>query len=174
MKNKLKNWPKNWIEHVTETCFLYFEDKGITFIESKILCSSKTKNAKIYGIRLTFKKYENIYDIFINYEGPIFILNYYYKNYYRFNKNMGQQFIFMIDTILKGSDSIGLFNYFDLGGESSRDNITTAYDISKSIENTINCHSDKDCDDEDNDREDGDPIEPFSPRDAKELELLHY
>lgn len=168
----IKKWPKDWIEHVTETCFFYFENKGISFIDSKILCSDKTKQAEIYGIRLTFQKCSNIYDIFINHEYSNFIINYYYKNYYRFinKKKVAENFIFIMDSLLKGSDHAGLFNYFELGGESSRDNVVSAYSIIQSIENTINFHTDKRDDDEGGEN---DPIEPFSPSDVMEPELLN-
>jgi hypothetical protein len=172
MKNKLKKWPKNWVEHVTETCFFYFEDRGIAFIDSKILCSNKTENAKIYGMRLTFQKEENTYDIFINHECSNFIINYYYKNYYRFKKKKeeDQNFVFMMDTLLNGSDNIGLFNYYDLGGMSARDCIYNAYDIIQSIERMINFHTDRD--DDNDEGGENDPIEPFSPSDVMEPELL--
>jgi len=173
MKNKLKKWPRNWVEHVTETCFFYFEDKGIAFVDSKILCSNKTENAKIYGMILTFTKDENIYDIFINYECSNFIINYYYKNYYRIikRKETEDNFIFMMGSLLKGSDQTGLFRYLDLGGQASRDNITTAYNIIESIEQTINYHNGRNDEDNDDDGENG-PIEPFSPIDVVEPEFL--
>jgi hypothetical protein len=172
MKNKLKKWPNNWVEHMTETCFFYFEDKEISFIDSKILCSDKTKQAKIYCICLTFKKYNKIYDIFINYEGSCFVVNYYYKNYYNLKrkKELEQDFIFMMDTLLRGADKVGSFLYSDLGGEASRDNITSAYNITQSIENTINFHSDRN--DDDDNEEERDPIEPLSPCDMVEPELI--
>jgi len=175
MKNNLKKWPRNWIEHVTETCFFYFEDTGISFIDSKILCSDRAKDAKIYGIRLTFQKYKNIYDIFINHESSTFIVNYYYKNYYRLKtKNHAEEhFIFMTDTSVKGSDCAGLFNYSDLGGEAAKDSIMSAYDITQSIENTINFHNDKDYDNDGDGGGENDPIEPFSPEGMKEPELLN-
>lgn len=174
MKNKLKKWPKNWVEHVNETCFFYFEDKGISFIDSKILCSDKTDKAEIYGIRLTFKKYKNIYDIFINHEYSTFITNYYYKNYYRFQKRkeMKDSFLFMMGTLLKGSDQVGLFSYKDLGGELAKDYKTSAYEMAQSIEEFITCHNDEGYDNDDEGGE-NDPIEPFSPSDVMEPELLN-
>ena len=169
----IKKWPRNWVEHITDTCFFYFEDKGIAFIDSKILCSNKTEHAKIYGIRLTFQKLENIYDIFINHECSTFVINYYYKNYYRLQKRkeIEDNFIFMMDTLLNGSDKNGLFRYLDLGGQAARDSITTPYEISQSIESAINCHNDRN---DDND-EGGEnyPIKQFSPSDVIEPELLH-
>ena len=176
MKNKLKKWPRNWIEHVTETCFFYFEDKGISFIDSKILCSDKTKEAEIYGIRLTFQRYKNIYDIFINHECSTFIINYYYKSYYRLKtRNKAEEdFIFMMDTLSNGSDHAGLFNYSDLGGEASRDNIVSAYNIIQSIEGAINCHINRGKDDDSDDGGgENDPIEPFSPENTMKPELLN-
>jgi len=176
MKNKLKKWPRNWIEHVTETCFFYFENNNILFIDSKIFYLDKTKKEKPLSIKLTFKKQENIYDIFINHEESSFIINYYYKEYYRIRRKrkFEQDFISLIGTWLKGSDNIGLFSYSDLGGETSRENIISPYDISQSIESTINYHNDKN-DNDDNDRGDGenDPIEPFSPCNTIKPELLN-
>jgi len=173
MKNKLKKWPRNWIEHVTETCFFYFECHKIAFIDSKILCSDRTKNAEIYGIRLTFQKCENTYDIFMNYECSNFIINYYHKNYYRLKtKNPAEEhFMFMMDTTFKGSDQAGLFKYHDLGAMAARDQSYTAYDIIQSIEHTINYHTGRDDRDDDGGGE-NDPIEPFSPSDVMEPELL--
>ncbi len=174
MKTELKKWPRNWIEHVNETCFFYFEDKGISFIDSKILCSDKTKKAKIYGMRLTFRKCKNIYDIFINHECSTFITNYYYKNYYRIEVDMGitKNFVFMAKgTLQNGSDHIGPFIYSDLGGEASEDNVASAYNIIQSIEDTINCHTNRGNDDDDEGGE-NDPVEPFSPSDVMEPELL--
>ena len=172
MKNNLKKWPFNWIEHVTETCFFHFENKGISFVDSKILCSDKTEKAKIYGMPLTFKKDNKTYDISINHEASTFIINYYYKNYYRFKKGTNQNFIFIIDTLLNGSDGIGLFNYFDLGGELTRDYKTSAYKIVCSIEEFIDYHSNGGYEDNDNEGGENDPIEPFSPYDVVEPELL--
>ncbi len=172
MKNKLKKWPNNWVEHVTETCFFYFEDKGISFVDSKILCSGKTDDAEIYGMRLTFQNYKNIYDIFINHECSTFIINYYYKSYYRFKKRKEENFLFMMGTLQNGSDQTGLFNYSDLGGEASRDSVISAYGIIQSIENTINFHTDRN-DDDDNEGGENDPIEPFSPKGVIEPELLN-
>ena len=172
MKNKLKKWPNNWIEHVTATCFFYFEYHKISFIDSKIFCSDKTKNAEIYGIKLTFQKNKNIYDIFINYECSNFIINYYYKNYYRLQKNkeLEDSFIFMMDTLSNGSDQAGLFKYYDLGGEAARDNIISPYYITQSIENIINYHINRD--DDNDEGGENDPIEPFSPSGVMEPELL--
>ena len=169
MKNKLKKWPRNWIEHVTETCFFYFEYHNISFVDSKILCSNKTEDAKILGMRLTFLKNENIYDIFINYECSNFIINYYYKNYYRFKKRKKaeENFIFMMDTLSNGSDQVGMFKYHLLGGMAAKDCIYTAYDIIQSIESIINCHNDNNDEGGEND-----PIEPFSPSDVMEPEFL--
>ena len=169
MKTKLKKWPRNWVEHVNETCFFYFEDKDIFFIDSKILCLEKTQSSKILGIRLSFQKYDNVYDIFINYEGSSFVINYYYKSYYKVNKN-DSNFIFMMDTILSGADNQGVFNYFDLGGQAARDDIASAFNITESIENIINFHSDRGGDDDEGGE--NDPCEPFSPYDVMEPELL--
>jgi len=174
MENKLKKWPRNWIEHVTETCFFYFENKGISFIDSKILCSDKTKNAQIYGMRLTFQKCKNVYDIFINYECSNFIINYYHKNYYRIEDGLGimKDFVFVIEGTLKnGFDHIGPFMYSDLGAIAAKDYIYTAYDIIQSIESAINSHTGRD--DDDNEGGKNDPIEPFSPSDMMEPELLN-
>lgn len=170
MKNKLKQWPNNWMEHVNETCSFYFEDNGISFISSKILCSDKTKKAKIYGIRLTFQKDKNIYDIFINRQQASFIMSCYYKDYYRIRKRrkFEQDFISFIDTWARGSDSVGLFKYFDLGGEIARENKTSAYQIACSIEDLIDCHNN----DDDNEGGENDPEEPTSPNDVMELDLL--
>ena len=178
MKNKLQKWPRNWVEHVTETCFFYFEYHKISFVDSKILCSNKTKDAKIYGMRLTFQKDGNIYDIFINYECSTFTINYYYKNYYslRKRKDQEQDFIIVTGESLKGKDKIGLFSYLLLGGESVREVYCSAYEISKSIEIAIEYHTDNgnNGDDDDDDDDDGekDPIEPFSPSNVTEPELL--
>jgi hypothetical protein len=175
MKNKLKKWPKNWVEHVNETCFFYFEDNGISFIDSKILCSDKTADAEIYGIRLTFQRYKNTYDIFINHEYSTFITNYYYKNYYRFQKRneINDSSLFMMDTLSKGSDQTGLFSYKDLGGDLAKDYKISAYEIAQSIEEFITYHNDKGSNDDNEGGEENDPIKPFSPSDVMEPEILN-
>jgi len=172
MMNNLKKWPKNWVEHVNETCFFYFENKGISFIDSKILCSDKTEDAPIYGIRLTFQKYDKLYDIFINYSNPNFIINYYYKDYYKIRKQreLEQDFVFMEGKLTNGSDKVGTFNYFDLGGQAARSNLFSPYNISQGIETTINFHADNG--DDDDEGGENDPVEPFSPSDVTEPELL--
>ena len=172
MKNKLKKWPLNWIEHVTETCFLYFEDKNISFEDSKILCVNRLDSSDVYAMRLTFEKYDNIYDIFIKYPNPNFIMECYYKKYYRIRKRkeFEQDFIFVKGVISNGSDNIGLFSYQDLAGMALRDSDVSPYDISKYIESIINFHTDSD---DDNEGGENDPIEPFSPSDMMEPELLN-
>ncbi len=171
MTNKLKKWPQNWVEHVDKTCSFYFEDKDISFIESKTLRSDKTENAQIYSMTLTFKKYDKIYDIFIHHCYNTFVINYYYKKYYKKRKALEQDFIFMMDTILNGADKTGCFNYTELGGQALRDYLASAYEISQSIENIINNHIDRD--DDDNEGE-NDPVEPPSPSNEIKPELLCY
>ncbi len=170
----MEKWPKNWIEHVFTTCSFYFEDKSILFVDSKIFCYDLPSKGKDHGIRLTFQKYDKLYDIFINYENSYFVVDYYYKNYYRLRKKKDheQDFISFIDTWMKGSDILGLFSYFDLGGESSKDIISSPYEIIQSIEKIINCHSNKGDNGFDNDGENN-PIEPFSPSNEFEPELTY-
>ena len=175
MKNKLKKWPRNWVEHVTQTCLFYFSDKDILFVAAKILHEYQTENSPIIGIKLSFDNFGKVYDIFINHEESMFVIDYYYKNYYRIRKKRKaeQNFLFMMDdTWSKGSDNIGLFSYSDLGSQSSRDYIISAYNISQSIENIINYHFGNDGGDDEGGE--NNPIKPFSPSDVIEPELSYY
>ena len=165
----MKKWPKNWIEHVNETCSFYFEDLDISFVESKILYEVESK---VCSARLTFQKYNKLYDIYISYENSYFVVNYYYKNYYMFRKRKKneQDLVSFIETWIGGNDKTGLFNYFDLGGVSQKDSICSPYDISKDIESTINCHNDRGGGDDEGGE--NDPITPFSPCDTMKPELI--
>lgn len=173
MKNKLNKWPNNWIEHVNETCSFYFEKEDISFIQSKILYEGFPDKGIISSIRLEFTKCKNKYDIFISREQASFIMSCYYKDYYRIRKKRKLEYDFtsFIETWMRGSDSTGLFEYFDLGGEMARENKTSAYQIACSIKDLINCHNNDDNDPDDEGGE-NDPIEPFSPSNEMKPELL--
>ena len=173
MKNKLNKWPNNWIEHVNETCSFYFEKEDISFIHSATLYEGFPDQGKISSIRLEFTKYKKQYDIFIERQQASFIMSCYYKDYYRIRKRreFEQDFISFIGSWLQGSDSIGLFKYLELGGEIARENKTSAYQIACSIKDFIDCHNENN--DDDDEGGENDPIEPFSPSDVMEPELLN-
>jgi hypothetical protein len=157
--------------HINETCGFYFEDKDINFVVMRILYSDPHNLETIYGIRLTFQKFQKTYDIFIIYERTNFIINYFYKAYYKKRRKGEFDFLSFVEDPIRGSDIDGFYRYLDLGGESSGGCSITPYDISESIENIINFHSDKNDDDDDEGGE-NDPCEPFSPCDEVEPEII--
>ena len=165
----IKKWPKNWIEHVNTTCSFYFENKNITFLNTKILYIDMFD--KIISARLTFKKHNKLYDIYIRHEDSYFSVDFYHKNYYMFRKRKKneQDLISFVETWLGGNDKVGLFNYFDLGGEASQEEISSAYKIAKSIEDVIDSHNDNGRDDGDGEN---DPVEPYSPIREVDPELI--
>ncbi len=169
----MKKWPKSWIEHINKTCSFYFENKDINFIDSRTLYVGSSGKMTVSSIRLTFQKHNKLYDIYIKHEDACFIIDYYHKNYYMFRKRKKneQDLISLIETWLGGNDKTGLFNYFDLGGDSSQDFMCSAYEISKSIEIAIDSHIDRRDDGDDDDGE-NDPVEPLSPVDEVEPELI--
>jgi len=172
MRTKLKTWPKKWVEHITQACMLYFEDKDIDFINSFVLSSGSDEDATMYGIKLEFKKNTNTYDILISHDNGMFAIDYYYKRYKVLNKTEDPYyFTSSMDGLLNGNDSMGLFIYEVLGLELSMDSISSAYGIVQNIEAIINYHGGSD-DDDDDDDDDKDPVEPYSPIDMVKPELI--
>jgi hypothetical protein len=165
LKTKTRKWPLDWIAHIFNTCFLYFEDTDITLIDEKIttncIVTAFKLQEEMWGITLTLEKNNKNYDVFIRYDEPFFTVHYYYKEYGKMQK-IENDLNVTIDTSELGSNQYGFFYYSYIGAEGGV--FKSAYDIVKSVEYIINKHSNKD----DDDRDDGgnkevDPVVPFIP-----------
>ncbi len=162
----IKKWPKDWNEHITKSCELYFENKEINFLEYNLYNSSMPDNKgeikrDTYRINIEFEYNGEYYITSITYYKKIFSINYFYKNYdlkqiLDFNNS---KLVLSIDGYCAGNDIYGIYTYDLISGQSSFNE--TPFDIIKYIENTILNHK-KDDDNDDNRNKDKDPIVPIN------------
>jgi len=173
----LKKWPQDWVNHIIQSCQLYFDNKPINFnnyYETFVTTILASYPDGIYTsplkLNLEFEHKGRLYIIDILPNNPNFSLYFYCKDYY-VDIAKPPFYLSSITSISSGYDHLGAWYLTMIGGQSGFEK--TPYEIIKTIENIILNHNDNGEDNGggDNDEEPS-PDEPDEPVEQLDLEPL--
>ena len=169
----LKKWPKDWDQHIIQSCQLYFDNKTINFINyidsyfsiTFLPCAAQPCQndtiTQVFKLNLEFEYKGKEYIIYLTYKNPCFSINCFYKDY-DVEKYL-TPFPSINSSIMghfSGYDDFGTYVIKPIAIQSSL--AETSYEIIKAIESMILNHNNNDRDDDNNDNGD-EPISPKSP-----------
>ena len=168
MTSKIRQWPLDWHIHVTKFCDLYFDEKIVEYEDRVYWSSIDTHNldkTHYITINLKFKIGNHPYLLSItNNEGSHFSCMVAFRHLCAFDPYVTDDGIYMCCSgDLAIPEEIGGMGGYDF---SVTDIITFAEKV------MIDDHFRREKDDDDDDEGENDPIEPFSPTNVVEPELL--
>jgi len=164
-----QKWPNSWDYHISQYCNFYFCDKDIKYLDQKFWTEATTQcpDAKVTTMNLGFQIGEHKYMVGIHRgDGTHFSCSIYYK---KLHINSNDPTALHV-SCAGGADVFLLDDVAGIGGHDM-----TASEIMEFAEQMMwedyNRRSGNDWDNDDDNGE-NDPVEPFSPTEIVEPELI--
>ena len=158
MTSKIRKWPLDWHVHVAKFCELYFDGKDVVF-EDKLYWSSISthdlEKTTYHSINLKFHIKEHPYMVSISNNGSHFSCSVFFRHLCAFEPFLSDDGVYVCCSgdLAIPEDVAGI------GGHG----LTVVEIMNFAEQSMINDHERRSDDGWDNDDEENDPIEPFSP-----------